>query len=130
MISSPFSVLKGGAATALYGMRAANGAIVITSKKGVATPGNKINATFHSSVSIDKVSQLPKLQSRYGQGYDGNWVSGNSNSWGPRLDTCSYSKDPALWQYPGFDVDGAIVSQSEASATGEKVKNYDQYGFF
>jgi len=124
------AVLKGGAATALYGMKAANGAIVIESKKGMPTPGNKVNVTFHTSVSISRVSQLPELQSRYGQGYDGSWISGSSTSWGPRLDTCSYSKDPTLWTHPGFDVDGAIVSKNEASATGEAVRSYDQYEYF
>ena len=124
------SVLKGGAATALYGLRAANGVIIITTKKGSKTDGNRLNVSLQSSVSFDKVSQLPELQTRYGQGLFGKWSSGNFGSWGPRLDTCSYSKNPDDWNYPEYDVDGAIVSKNSAFATGEPVNIYDHYSFF
>ena len=124
------SVLKGGAASALYGIRAANGAIVITTRKGDNMPGHKINTIFRSSLTFDKVSQLPKLQDKYGQGLNGSWMSGAPASWGPRLDTCSYSLQTGDWQYPEFDVDGAIVGVHDESATGKKVKTYDQYDFF
>lgn len=124
------SVLKGGAASALYGIRAANGAIVITTRKGENIPGKKISTVFRTALTFDKASQLPELQHKYGQGLYGSWMSGSSASWGPRLDTCSYSRQPDEWQYPGFDVDGAIVSANHENATGEQVKTYDQYDFF
>lgn len=124
------SVLKGGAATALYGIRASNGAVVITTRKGSYIPGRKISTVFHSSLTFDKVSRLPGIQNKYGQGFYGQWMSGTPVSWGPRLDTCSYSRDPGLWQNPDFDVDGAIVSKNEETATGESVRIYDPYDFF
>ncbi len=124
------SVLKGGAATALYGIRAANGAIVITTRKGVKAPGQQVSTIFRTSLTIDKVSQHPELQYKYGQGLYNYWFSGAPTSWGPRLDTCSYSRNAADWQYPGFDVDGAIVGINNENATGEPVRTYDQFDFF
>jgi len=121
------SVLKGGAATALYGMRAANGAVVITSRKGTAIPGRSLSTTFHTSLSFNMPSQLPELQDRYGQGYLGSWYSGVPVSWGPRLDTCSYSTQPEDWQYPEYDVDGAIVGNHHPNASGEQIRKYDAY---
>ena len=49
------SILKGGAATALYGLRAASGAVIITTKKGKATTGKKISVNFSTSVKFDVV---------------------------------------------------------------------------
>ncbi len=74
------SILKGPAAAALYGSSAANGAIVYTTKRGKA--GKNFGATFSSSVNIDKVSQLPKLQEVYAQGNHGVSSRDYSNSWG------------------------------------------------
>jgi len=124
------SVLKGGAATALYGIRAANGAIIITTKGGRKTEGNNVNVSFSSTITFDRVSQLPELQTKYGQGLNGDWSSGSSTSWGPRLDSCSYTKDPNLWTYPDYDVDGAIVSNNSEFASGDPVNIYNPHEFF
>lgn len=62
------SVLKGPAATALYGSRAANGAIVITTKKGRTEKG--IGVTFNSSVVWEKAGYWPEFQTEYGSGAD------------------------------------------------------------
>lgn len=65
------SVLKGASAAALYGSRAANGVILITTKKG--TEGQKgIGVELSSSVSVDKVYLLPNYQNDYGQGATGS----------------------------------------------------------
>lgn len=109
------TVLKGGSA-ALYGMRAGNGVILITTKSGKG--GQKgIKFAYDGNYTIDKVATLPKYQNLYGQGYNGDeyhfnldangrnyqqyaeeegfyYVDGNDNgvydgmdeSWGPRLD--------------------------------------------
>jgi TonB-dependent SusC/RagA subfamily outer membrane receptor len=60
------TVLKGGAATALYGLRASNGVILVTSKKGTAQ--TKMKVDFHSSVTFDKISQTQARQDKYAQG--------------------------------------------------------------
>ena len=124
------SVLKGGAATALYGMRAAAGAVVITTRKGSDLSRQGITTTFRSALTFQKVSRLPPVQDRYGQGIMGAWMAGFPTAWGPRLDTCSYSRDPADWRFPGYDTDGAVVGINHPNATGETVKTYDPYDFF
>ncbi|MEN8158001.1 MAG: SusC/RagA family TonB-linked outer membrane protein [Bacteroidota bacterium] len=119
------TVLKGGAATALYGLRAANGAIIITTKKGT-TGAQKMKVDFHSSVSMDKVSQLPGRQGEYAQGTGGEWAGGYYASWGPKLDTMSYDGDPDyIW-----DPDGRLVGQSDPTANGVPAKVHDAYDFF
>ncbi len=67
------SVLKGPAASALYGSRAANGVILVTTKKGTVKADKGIGVTFSTGISMDKVSYLPKYQNLYGGGltYDG-----------------------------------------------------------
>lgn len=88
------SVLKGPAAAALYGTRAANGVIVINTKKG--SNGSPLKVEYNSSVFIDKPFKLPEFQNTYGQGnssqfefVDGLGGGLNDNisySWGPQLD--------------------------------------------
>jgi TonB-linked SusC/RagA family outer membrane protein len=124
------NVLKGGAATALYGLRAASGAIIITTKKGKATTGKKISVTYNTYVTFDKVSQLPPLQNQYGQGVGGNWISGSSTSWGPKIDTCSYLPYDSTYKWRAYDVDGQIVSKNDPNATGVPTKAYNPYDFF
>jgi len=123
------NVLKGGAATALYGLRAASGAIIITTKKGSATAGKKISVEFNTSITFDKISQVPKLQKKYTQGSGGVWRSGNAGSWGAMIDTCSYYVDPN-YAWRTFDVDGQIVGKSDPNANGQAVKTYNVYDFF
>jgi len=72
------SVLKGASAAALYGSQAANGAILITTKKGKA---GTTKVDFSSSLTLDKVAYKPELQNSYGQ-----TVAGSQESWGPKID--------------------------------------------
>ncbi|HEU4607685.1 MAG TPA: SusC/RagA family TonB-linked outer membrane protein, partial [Chitinophagaceae bacterium] len=124
------TVLKGPAATALYGIQAASGAIVITTKKG-ALPASGRKATrvsLNSSVTIDKVSNLPALQSLYSQGSDGVYLppeSGASISWGAAIDTLFWNGNKNY----AFDKHGNIVGKSDPSKV-EPVTPYDRYNFF
>ena len=61
------SVLKGAAASALYGSRASNGVIMITTKKAQKQQG--LGVEFSSTIGIERVTKLPKLQKEYGGGY-------------------------------------------------------------
>ncbi len=90
------NVLKGPAAAALYGARAANGAIIITTKKGKSQSG-RLGVSINTGVTVENILLLPDWQNEYGQGnnqqfefVDGSG-SGNADgvdeSWGPRLDT-------------------------------------------
>ncbi|MGF6848186.1 TonB-dependent SusC/RagA subfamily outer membrane receptor [Chitinophaga sp. W3I9] len=79
------SVLKGPAAAALYGLRAAAGAIVITTKKG--TTGN-VAGSVTSRYITNWVNRLPKQQSIYKQGsnYNGTFTDQTAMSWGNKFD--------------------------------------------
>lgn len=99
-------VLKGASAAALWGTRAANGVIVITTKKGRDTNG-KVNIAFKSTVSFDRVNKMPPLQRNYGQGSGGLYSQGNRNTFGDLIadrtggpDT--YITEPTAPGYQGF----------------------------
>ncbi len=151
------SILKGGAATALYGMRAANGAVIITTKSGKNTHG-KIKVHVNSALKIDNVSKLPPLQKTYAQGsniwmgfYDrtGLWMPDEQNytgvSWGPKLEDLRYTTDPNY--VPGneyvkggltpmnewmanWDPNGRLVPADSPYATDKRAIAYDHYNFF
>jgi len=61
------TILKGPTAAALYGSRAANGAIVITTKKGKSNNG-LVGITFNTQTTLESVMRFPKLQNQYGAG--------------------------------------------------------------
>lgn len=93
------NILKGAAASALYGSRAANGAIIITTKKGKRTNG--LSVSYSGNFSRETPLILPQLQDQFGQGKDGVYEGGNfgsssgyypsglndnyDESWGPRF---------------------------------------------
>lgn len=77
------NVLKGSSAAALYGSRASNGVIVITTKSGSAARSKKgLEVNVKSSASIETIANFPEYQNEYGAG--ANFSYSNSNgSWGP-----------------------------------------------
>lgn len=95
------TILKGPNAAALYGSRAANGVVIITTKKGKLGQGLGINYT--TSITFDNPLVLPKYQNQYGRGTRGDFPSyqpsddlgtqitavRSSSSWGPRFDGSS-----------------------------------------
>ncbi|TXK48073.1 SusC/RagA family TonB-linked outer membrane protein [Pontibacter qinzhouensis] len=107
------TVLKGASATALYGSRAANGALIITTKTG-ARKGKGIGVTINSNISMNDVLKWPDYQYEYGQGTgkafnkegqlyysygaseDGASTGGTSSAFGPKFDgQLYYQYDPA-----------------------------------
>jgi TonB-linked SusC/RagA family outer membrane protein len=78
------SVLKGATAAALYGSRAGNGAILITTKKG--SVGKKITVGLNTAYTAEKVAYMPKFQSQYGTGWEGAYDAIENTNWGPRFD--------------------------------------------
>lgn len=86
------NILKGQAASALYGMRASNGAIIITTKSGKNAPIGKAQISFNSNVSFDKISVMPDFQKTYAQGADGAFNPTASTVWGPLIS--ELSNDP------------------------------------
>lgn len=75
---------KGSKATVLYGSRAANGVVVITTKSGKKKKGGSIS--INSSVKFSTPLRLPQLQNVYGQGIFGNWDQRENTSYGPKFD--------------------------------------------
>src|SRR5213083_3616050 len=101
------TVLPGPNAAALYGSRAANGAIVIVTKNGRGGPSDAFGVTATFGTTLETPLRLPDYQNQYGQGFYGefDFVDGNfggqndgaDESWGPKLDGrttgCVYPKD-------------------------------------
>ena len=79
------TVLKGAAATALYGSRASNGVIIITTKSGNSGEGKNFEVTYSGNVEASRVAYIPKSQTRYGMGWNGNQTYIENGSWGPEL---------------------------------------------
>ena len=149
------TVLKGPNAAALYGSRAANGAIIITTKSGA---GQGSTVTASSLVTYETPLRLPRYQNSYGQGLNGqyDYVDGRGEgtfddtdeSWGPRLDAGLMIRQfwsngqPAPWvSHPNnvrdFFETGRTVNTSAAFAAGREgmnvrlsVANLDQDGMY
>lgn len=82
------TVLKGAAATALYGSRAANGVIMITTKSGANTQG-KVKVVYDGGYTLNRVGRLPAEQDQFGQGWSGMSGGGNlqeNGNWGAAYD--------------------------------------------
>ncbi|MDR2809055.1 MAG: SusC/RagA family TonB-linked outer membrane protein [Tannerellaceae bacterium] len=144
------TVLKGGSA-ALYGMRAGNGVILITTKTG--KKGKGVTISYDGSITVDQVSTLPRLQNEYGQGLNGDeyhwktngggasyqdyairngfaWEDGSNGvndffdeSWGPRLD--------AGLQLPQYDspVTNGVRQPTDWISRPNNVKEFFQLGY-
>ncbi|HTI89326.1 MAG TPA: SusC/RagA family TonB-linked outer membrane protein [Puia sp.] len=120
------TLLKGPTATALYGIQAASGALIITTKKG----GGRTHLTFNSSTSWDRVSRLPGRQGIYSQGGGGLYASPTSSgankrfSWGARIDTLYRNGIPN-----DYDPNGDVVGASDPTRKTRALV-YDPYDFF
>ena len=80
------TILKGAAATALYGSRASNGVIVITTKTGKKEDGKNFTLSYNGGMQFRQVSLLPEMQNKWGQGWNGAQTYIENGSWGPALD--------------------------------------------
>ena len=113
------SVLTGAAAAALYGSDAANGAIIITTKKGKE---GRVNITVNSNVEFNAPLVMPRFQTRYGTGIGGVKDDNSSRSWGPKLTEARYFGYNPRDDY--FQT-GVIGTESVSFSTGsEKNQTY------
>lgn len=78
------SVLKGAAASALYGQEGANGVILITTKSGKE---GKVNVTVNGGWEISNVARTPKIQDTFVGGSNGFYTTNAAGGWGPRLNS-------------------------------------------
>ncbi|PKV50163.1 TonB-linked SusC/RagA family outer membrane protein [Aquimarina sp. MAR_2010_214] len=99
------SVLKGGAAAALYGSRAGNGVILITTKTGKTREG--LGITFSATTGFQSIFLKPEIQNSYGQGTNGVFEDQSVSSWGPKIEGQSVEdwegKQVALQAYDNLD---------------------------
>lgn len=123
------SVLKGAAAAALYGSRAANGVIIITTKKGEE---GSVRVNFSSKYTYSWVNKLPDMQKNYGRGeynVSGAFDNVTMDSWGDKIEGMAYDNAGDFFQ--GSSVWDNSVSVSGGSKNGSfylSGANYDQTG--
>lgn len=111
------TVLKGAGATALYGSRAANGALIITTKSGRKNKG--LGVTINTGITFDKIQRWPDWQYKYGQGAgssfdaDGNpYYSYGASEDGPNTGSTSSAFGPAFEGQEFFQYDPTVQGQS------------------
>ena len=134
------NVLRGASATALYGSRAANGALLVTTKKGSSQKG--FGVTFNSSTQAESAMMLYDFQNVYGQGAGGIYNRAEEGSWGPKMTGQSvalwgndpadagkvYNMTPQPNNYQDFYSTGKQFSNSLAFSGGnEKAQTYFSY---
>ncbi len=90
------SILKGGAAAALYGSRAGNGVVLVTTKSGSSSRG--LGISFSSNFTFENPMQVPSFQNEYGQGVNGVFDNNQVGSWGPKMD--GKTVEMALGSFP------------------------------
>lgn len=122
-------VLKGASAAALWGSRAANGVIVITTKRGERD--NKINISFSSSMSFDKPNRLHPLQTTYGQGSGGVYDPNGSFAWGDKIANRSGAADVVNTNAERFEAYNGMVFypilQKNSKETFQKTRENDVF---
>ncbi|WP_291909733.1 SusC/RagA family TonB-linked outer membrane protein [Chitinophaga sp. CB10] len=124
------TVLKGPAAAALYGIRAANGAVVINTKRGSVLTDKSFGVTYSGSFTVDKINRrMQPRQYVYSNGIGGQYVkpgtTGSDENWGALLDTLTYSTQPSPF-YKG----GAIVGKSDPTSNGVAVERFNNIDRF
>jgi TonB-linked SusC/RagA family outer membrane protein len=84
-------ILKGASAAALWGSRAANGVLVITTKQGKLN--QKMKVSYSASYSLDEINRRHPMQTTYGQGTGGRFSPTAANSWGDKISLRSGEPD-------------------------------------
>jgi TonB-linked SusC/RagA family outer membrane protein len=129
------TVLKGPGATALYGSRAAGGALIITTKSG-ARKDNGLGVTYNVNMSVDQINRWPDYQYEYGEGRTSAYYSyGDSadgintstnvaagRAWGPKFNGQSY------FQYDPNTPDNKSAARTPWVAYPDYIKGFFQTG--
>ena len=123
------SILKGAAASALYGSRAADGVVIITTKKGSEGP---VKIDFNSKYSYSWTGILPELQGVYGRGFynqAGVFSDFTTQSWGNEITGTVYDNVGTFFQGGNvFDNSLSISGGSASNSFFLSVSNFDQTG--
>ena len=120
------SVLKGPAAAALYGLKAAAGAVIITTKKGKA---GVPEVTVSSKFRMDVANKYPEYQKMYGQGNNGVADDGTASSWGAPVSGSVYNNMEDFFQTAwSYDVTGSVSGGNENGTYFISMNRSDQNG--
>lgn len=126
------SVLKGAAAAALYGSRAADGAIIITTKRGAE---GSVNVNYATRLSTSWANKLPEVQKEFGVGgyaVNGTFDDANSySSWGKKLTSANTTYDNIGTFFQNANVFDNNINVSGGSKNGTfflSASNFDQSG--
>lgn len=115
------TVLKGASATALYGSRAANGVIMITTKRAGS---EKMTITYDGSFMGSNVLRVPQEQTRFGQGWP-DWNPMENGSWGPVMDGREHA-----WGPFSDGTEGSLVPLTKPfSYVKDNMRNFYENGF-
>lgn len=121
------NVLKGPAATALYGLQAGSGAVIITTKKGSRSETQNVAVNFSSNLSVDRIMRNFPAQMTYAQGDRGLYTRGTFGHFGPPLSTLRFDGSRTALDNPR----GNLVDMNDPSAiAGEEmmpVNNQDAF---
>nr|WP_321330967.1 SusC/RagA family TonB-linked outer membrane protein [uncultured Bacteroides sp.] len=123
------SVLKGAAAAALYGSRAANGVVIITTKKGKE---GSVRVNVSSKYAYSWANKLPEIQGVYGRGFyneAGSFSDWTTDSWGDKIEGTAYDNVGNFFQ--GSNVFDNSVNVSGGTKNGSfylSASNFDQSG--
>jgi TonB-linked SusC/RagA family outer membrane protein len=119
------TVLKGPTAAALYGLRAANGAVIINTKRGSKLTDKPVTVSVTASIQVDEQNRrLQPRQHKFSNGFNGRYLlpgqATSDENWGALLDTLTYSSLPSQ-----FDRNGQIVGAHDPASNGKAINRYD-----
>ncbi|MFV0248888.1 MAG: SusC/RagA family TonB-linked outer membrane protein [Tenacibaculum sp.] len=133
------TVLKGAAASALYGSRAANGVVVISTKKGKVY-GKGLGIEINSSTLFNTPLRLPDLQSQYGAGSSLEYATNSGTNFGPKLDGSLVLQETAIGEFVNrpfinrynlndfFRAGTSLINSVAISSANDKGHFYFSYG--
>jgi len=119
-------VLKGASAAALWGSRAANGVVMITTKDGDA---GKIKMNYKRTMSFDEIHERIPMQTVWGQGRNGSWSAGYAESWGDYIPDRSGSADEVSTGAHFISEDGTFTQYKVTTKNSKETfvnSNWDQ----
>ena len=117
------TILKGAAATALYGIEGARGVVLITTKRG---RGKDLTIDFNTGVTISEITNVVGLQNQFVQGSQGVWQgpeTGQSGSWGPHASEVFWDGSDYKW-----DKNGQIGSDGTPFIPYDNVNDFFETG--
>ena len=122
-------ILKGASAAALWGSRAANGVMVVTTKKGKKGVGKKFSVVYGATYSVDKISYKHDLQTKFGQGSNGVYSPVNANAYGDKIEDRSGAADGVV-NTPGAPYFESLSGKKYYEITSKNDRtNYEQSNF-